>query len=52
MDKLIDETLELIKDKLSLETVLGDTRPLIGSINHQAKLECTTGSIKVQTWRY
>jgi hypothetical protein len=46
LEKLVEETLELTKDKVALETVLGDARPLIGSINHQAKLECTKGCIK------
>jgi hypothetical protein len=52
MDKLQEETIELLKDKLALETVLGDSRPLVGSINHQAKLECTTGTQKIKQVRY
>jgi hypothetical protein len=48
LDKLVEENLELTKDKVAQETVLGGARPLIGSINHQAKLECTTGCVK--TW--
>ncbi len=43
LELLAEESIELLKDKMALESNLIDSRPLMGSVNHQAKLECTTG---------